>query len=127
MHFPQRTRDLEILQVPTLLEKQALVVIVIFCLDLKQVSSEVKHEQKFIEINHRLWLKYHMLCYTTHAVMKMSKEVNVGEGTWDEASITSGQEGIILSALMRLRYRAVGANWSECICSTCKQPVAVDE
>ncbi len=59
--------------------------------------------------------------------MKMSKEVNVGEGTWDEASITSGQEGIILSALMRLRYRAVGANWSECICSTCKQPVAVDE
>ncbi len=64
--------------------------------------------------------------------MKMSKEVNVGEVTWDKASITSGQEGIdinmhILSALMRLRYRAVGANWSECICSTCKQPVAVDE
>lgn len=46
--FPQRTRDLKILQVPTLLEKQALVVIVVvFCLDLKKASSEVKHKQNF--------------------------------------------------------------------------------
>lgn len=37
-----------------------------------------------------------MLCYTTHTAMKMSKEVNVGEGTWEEASITSGQEASAL-------------------------------
>lgn len=49
-----------------------------FCQNLKKASIEMKHEENS-EINHRLWLKYHMLCYTAHAAMKMSKEVNGGE------------------------------------------------
>lgn len=50
-----------------------------FRLDLKKASFEVNPNKSLIEINHRLWLKYHMLCYTAHAAMKMSKEVNGGE------------------------------------------------